>query len=95
MDENPKKYIKVKEEENPDNLQEETTISSQSKFSEINTIQEQKNNKNKLQDNKNKFKYREHYFDKGNVLKYFYDKNGIPKIVIGPHCKNKNIILYL
>ena len=36
MDENPKKYIKVKEEENPDNLQEETSISSQSKFSEIN-----------------------------------------------------------
>ena len=82
MDENPKKYIKVKEEENLDNLQEETSISSQSKFSEINTIQEQKNNKNK-------FKYIEHYFDKGNVLKYFYDKNGIPKIVIGPHCKKK------
>ena len=91
MEQNPKQYIKVKEEENSDNLQEETVISSQSKFSEINTIQEQKNNKNNIQDNKNKFKFKEHYLDKGKVHKYFYDKNGIPKIVIGPHCKNKKL----
>lgn len=28
----------------------------------------------------------------GNTIMYFFDKNGSPKIVIGPHCKNnKNI----
>ena len=39
------------------------------------------------------FKYKDHYLDKGNILKYCFDKNGIPKIVIGPHCKNIIIIL--
>ena len=42
MDENPKKYMKVREEENPDNLHEETAVNSQSKFSEININQKQK-----------------------------------------------------
>ena len=31
-------------------------------------------------------------FRKGNLFTYFYDINGIPKIVIGPDCKN---IIYL
>lgn len=26
---------------------------------------------------------------RGNTLMYFFDKNGSPKIVIGPHCKKK------
>ena len=93
MDENPKKYMKVREEENSDNLHEEAVVNSQSKFSEINIEQKQKKNKKNIQDNNNKFKYKDHYLDKGNILKYCFDKNGIPKIVIGPHCKNIIIIL--
>ncbi len=26
---------------------------------------------------------------RGNTVMYFFDKNGSPKIVIGPHCKKK------
>ena len=28
----------------------------------------------------------------GNTIMYFFDKNGSPKIVIGPHCKKNNNI---
>ena len=88
MEENQKKYMKVKEEENLKYLQDETSMNSQSKFSEANIKEDEKYNKDNSQNNKIKFKNKEHYINKGNTLKYFFDKNGIPKIVIGPHCKN-------
>ena len=34
-------------------------------------------------------KKKDHYYYKGNVHMFFYDKDGIPRIVIGPHCKKK------
>ncbi len=94
MEENQKKYMKVKEEENLKYLQDETSMNSQSKFSESNIKEDEKYNKDNSQNNKTKFKNKEHYINKGNILKYFFDKNGIPKIVIGPHCKYNNIIIY-
>ena len=33
-------------------------------------------------------KKKPHYWDKGNLYLFFYDKNGVPRIVIGPDCKN-------
>ena len=35
-------------------------------------------------------KKKDHYYYKGNMHMFFYDKDGIPRIVIGPHCKKKN-----
>jgi len=34
-------------------------------------------------------KKKDHYYHKGNVHMFFYDKDGMPRIVIGPHCKKK------
>ena len=34
-------------------------------------------------------KKKDHYYHKGNVHMFFYNKDGIPRIVIGPHCKKK------
>lgn len=33
-------------------------------------------------------KKKDHYYHKGNAHMFFYDKDGMPRIVIGPHCKN-------
>jgi hypothetical protein len=87
MDENQKKYMKVKEEENLKDLHDETSMNSQSNFSETDIKEEEKYKKDISPNNKIKFKNKEHYLNKGNILKYFFDKNGIPKVVIGPHCK--------
>ena len=34
-------------------------------------------------------KKKEHYYHKGKVHMFFFDKDGMPRIVIGPHCKKK------
>ena len=34
-----------------------------------------------------------HYLNKGNVYMFYFNKTGIPRIVIGPNCKNNSIKL--
>ena len=37
--------------------------------------------------NKNTIKKPHHYYNKGNVYMFLFDKYSVPRIVIGPHCK--------
>jgi hypothetical protein len=94
MVENPKKISKIKETEKLKYFQEEESINSPTNLTQINIIQNEPKNNENTSTNKDKFKNKDHYLNKGNIKMYLFDKNGIPKIVIGPHCKNINI-LYL
>ena len=85
MAENPKKYLKIKETENLKNLQEETSINSPVGLNETNISQN--NEKINIQIKNEIFKFKNHYKNKGNIHKFLFEQNGIPKIVIGPHCK--------
>ena len=85
MAENPKKYLKIKETENLKNLQEETSINSPIRLNETNVSQN--NEKINIQIKNEIFKFKNHYKNKGNIHMFLFDQNGIPKIVIGPHCK--------
>ena len=67
----------------------EMSISSESLKNENKNNKNNKNNDNKTDDKitheiffQEEIKYR-----KGNLYTFFYDINGVPKIVIGPDCK--------
>ena len=94
MVENPKKISKIKETEKLKYFQEEESINSPTNLTQINIIQNEPKNNENISTNKDKFKNKDHYLNKGNIKMYLFDDDGIPKIVIGPHCKNINI-LYL
>ena len=94
MDENRSKSFKVKETEKLKNIQEDSTINSPTRLTEINVLPDTGKNEENTVVHKDIFKFKDHYLDKGNILMYLFDKNGIPKIVIGPHCKTNNILFY-
>ena len=87
MSENSKNYLKIKETKNLKKLQEETSINSPSRLNETNIIQSNEKTNINLQVKNEKFKFKGHYKNKGNIHMFLFDENGIPKIVIGPHCK--------
>ena len=44
-----------------------------------------------LNKNVNNIKKKNHYYNKGNIHMFLFNKESVPRIVIGPHCKkNKN-----
>ena len=89
MDMNPKKFMKLKETEKLKKFEEDTSINSPTKLnSDTNIIQNTENKEIKVSVKKEKYMYKEHYRDKGKVHMFLFDEDGIPKIIIGPHCKN-------
>ena len=90
MDENRNKNLKVKETEKLKNIQEDSTINSPTRLTEINILPDIGKNEEKNVVHKDIYKFKNHYLDKGNILMYLIDKNGI----IGPHCKKENILFY-
>ena len=91
MEKNHKKINNIKETEVLKN--EENSLNSPTELTEQNPIQDEKKNDINIniptkKERKDKFKFKEHYLNKGNVHMFCFNKNGIPKIVIGPHCKN-------
>ena len=88
MVENPNKFSKIKETENLKKFEEEKSINSPNRLTEtdIITVNDKKDINIPLKNEK--FKYKDHYRNKGNIFMFLFDEDGIPKIVIGPHCKN-------
>ena len=81
---NESEILKEKPEDN--SLRNSTDISSQ-------IIQDvQKNDMIvSLNKNMNNIKKKNHYYNKGNIHMFLFNKESVPRIVIGPHCKkNKN-----
>jgi len=88
MDKNSKKFLKIKETERLKKFEEENSINSPTRLNETNIIPDQEKSDIKIPVKNDEFKHKNHYRNKGNVHMFLYDENGIPKIVIGPHCKN-------
>mgnify|MGYP007102050611 FL=1 len=92
MDENRNKNLRVNETEKLKSNHEDSRINSPTRLTEINVLPDSGKNDENTEVHKDIFKFKDHYLDKGNILMYLFDKNGIPKIVIGPHCKTNNIL---
>ena len=85
---NESEILKEKHEDN--SLRNSTDISSQ-------IIQDVQKNDMIISLNKNinNIKKKNHYYNKGNIHMFFFNKDSVPRIVIGPHCKkNKNNFIY-
>lgn len=67
--------------------QEENSARGSTDLTEQNMVEDVQKNDINLSLTKNKLKKKSHYYQKGNVYMFFFDKNSIPRIVIGPHCK--------
>ena len=81
-----KKNMKSKNE-TEELKQEENSLRVTADLTEQNIIQDIQKNDITMALRKD-IKKKPHYWDKGNLYLFFYDKNGVPRIVIGPHCKN-------
>ena len=88
MDEYPNKFIKIKETEKLKKFVEEKSISSPNKLTETDLIPDNDKRDIHIPIKNEKFKYKDHYKNKGKTYMLLFDENGMPKIVIGPHCKN-------
>ena len=64
------------------------SISSRNRLTETDVIPVKDKKDINISLNNKKFKYKDHYRNKGNIYMFLFDEDGIPKIVIGPHCKN-------
>ena len=81
---NESEILKEKKEDN--SLRNSADISSQ-------IIQDVQKNDMTASLNKkiNNIKKKNHYYNKGNIYMFLFNKDSVPRIVIGPHCKkNKN-----
>ena len=68
---------------------EDKSISGSTDLTEQNIIiQDIQKNDITLSLNKIIIKKKPHYYNKGKVHMFLYDKNSVPRIVIGPDCKN-------
>ena len=88
MDKNSKKFLKIKETERLKKFEEENSINSPTRLKETNIIPDLDKSDIKMPVKNEEFKQKNHYKNKGNIHMFLFDENGIPKIVIGPHCKN-------
>ena len=84
-----KKNMKTKNE-TEELKQEENSLraTTAADLTEQNIIQDIQKNDITVSLRKDDIKKKPHYWDKGNLHLFFYDKNGVPRIVIGPDCKN-------
>ena len=84
-----KKNMKAKNE-TEELKQEENSLraTTAADLTEQNIIQDIQKNDITVSLRKDNIKKKPHYWDKGNLHLFLYDKNGVPRIVIGPDCKN-------
>ena len=89
MDNNiDKKNMKSKNETEELKQEENSLRVTTAELTEQNIIQDIQKNDITISLRKADIKKKPHYWGKGNLYMFCYDKNGVPRIVIGPHCKN-------
>ena len=82
-----KKNMKSKNETEELKKEENYLRAATAELTEQNIIQDIQKNDITISLRKDEIK-KPHYWGKGNLYLFCYDKNGVPRIVIGPHCKN-------
>jgi len=88
MDNNLDKKNMKSKNETEELKQEENSLRATADLTEQNIIQDIQKNDMTISLRKNNIKKKPHYWDKGNLHLFLYDKNDVPRIVIGPDCKN-------
>ena len=83
-----KKNMKTKNETEELKQEENSLRATAADLTVQNIIQDIQKNDITVSLRKDDIKKKPHYWDKGNLYLFFYDKNGVPRIVIGPDCKN-------
>ena len=87
MDKEKEKEVQIKTKSDKKDKKLDSSFNSANDLSDRNIIVDL--SKNGISALNKVIKKKEHYYHKGKVHMFFFDKDGMPRIVIGPHCKNK------